>query len=167
MLTIVDAETPDQIAQIRALIEEYRAYLRREIDHEMPEAEVPTVAALDQELEELPGAYIPPHGCLLLATLDGEPAGCIALLPYAPTSAEVKRLWVRPEARGHKVGRRLVETLIERARRAGYHYVLLSTSVRMTDAQRLYRSLGFEVIPPYFDGPEAFMSQEVFMRLVL
>ena len=167
MLTIVDAETPDQIAQIRVLIEEYRAYLRREIDHEMPEAEVPTVAALDQELEALPGAYIPPRGCLLLATLDGEPAGCIALLPFNPVSAEVKRLWVRPEARGHKVGRRLVETLIGRSRQAGYREVLLSTSVRMTDAQSLYRSLGFVVIAPYFDGPEAFMAQEVFMRLVL
>jgi ribosomal protein S18 acetylase RimI-like enzyme len=167
VLAIADANTPEQIEQVRALIAEYRAFLRREIDHEMPEAEVPTVAALDQELDELPGVYVPPRGCLLLATLNGEPAGCIALFPYSPDSGEVKRLWVRPTARGHKVGRLLVETLISRARAAGVGRLLLSTSVRMTDAQRLYRSLGFAVTEPYFDGPEAFMAQEVFMRLDL
>jgi ribosomal protein S18 acetylase RimI-like enzyme len=167
MITILSAESPEQIQAVRDLIAEYRAYLRREIDHEMDEAEVPTVAALDQELEELPGVYVPPRGCLLLALLNGEPAGCIALFPYSPDAGEIKRLWVHPEARGYGIGRLLVEAVIAQARAAGDRHVLLSTSVRMTGAQRLYRSLGFQTIPPYFDGPEAFMAQEVFMRLDL
>lgn len=167
MITVTQVETPEQVQQARALIAEYRAYLRAEVDNEMEESEVPTVAALDQELEELPGLYVPPRGCLLLAFVDGEVAGCIALLPYTPDAGEVKRLWVRPQARGRNVGRLLVETMLDRARAAGYRYVLLSTSIKMTDAQRLYRALGFQVIEPYFDGPAAFMAQEVFMRLEL
>ncbi|MBL8146625.1 MAG: GNAT family N-acetyltransferase [Anaerolineae bacterium] len=167
MLTIVQAETPEQIGQVRELISEYRAYLRAEVDNEMEESEVPTVAALEQELEELPGIYVPPRGCLLLAFVDGDAAGCIALLPYRPDAGEVKRLWVRPRARGRKAGRLLADTLIAQARAAGYRQLLLSTSIKMTDAQRLYRSLGFQTIEPYFDGPPAFMAQEVFMRLDL
>ena len=167
MITIVDAETPEQIASVRALVAEYRAWLRAEVDHEMPESEVPTVAALDEELETLPGEYAPPFGCLLLALVDGQAAGCVALRPYAPGAGEVKRLWVRPTARGHGVGRLLAETLVVRAQDAGYTQLLLSTSVKMTDAQALYRSLGFEVIAPYFDGPDAFMAQEMFMQLAL
>ncbi len=137
------------------------------MDNELDEFEVPTAAALDQELEKLPGVYVSPRGCFLLAYVDGEAAGCIALFPYSPDAGEVKRLWVRPAARGRKVGRLLVEALIVEARAAGYQHVFLSTADKMTEALRLYRALGFWPVEPYFDGPAAFMAHEIFMRLDL
>jgi len=107
----------------------------------------------DRELAELPGAYAPPAGRLLLATVDDQSAGCIALRALSPTICEMKRLYVRSEFRGKQIGRVLVERLIDEARRIGYAQMRLDTVPSMQDAIRLYRSLGFVTIPPYRHNP--------------
>lgn len=108
-----------------------------------------------QELVQLPGKYAPPLGDVLMARDGtGSALGCVALRPTAmPGAGEIKRLYVRPAARGQELGRRLAEAVIERARKAGYARLVLDTLASMHAAQRLYMELGFRPVPPYYDNP--------------
>jgi ribosomal protein S18 acetylase RimI-like enzyme len=111
----------------------------------------------DQELADLPGDYAAPRGALLLATVDGEVAGCCALraLDTAdyPNASEMKRLYVRKAFRGFGLGRQLAEAALDAARQGGYACVLLDTLDEMEAARALYLDLGFEEIPPYYHNP--------------
>ncbi len=113
----------------------------------------------DGELANLPGEYTSPHGALLLALVDGEVAGCCALRPLNsvdyPNAAEMKRLYVRASYRGLGLGRKLAEAVLDAARVAGYHSVLLDTLNDMESARALYVDLGFASIPPYYYNPIA------------
>ena len=112
---------------------------------------------IEEELAALPGEYAPPHGHVLLAFVDGELAGCGALraltdVDYA-NSCEMKRLYVRPAFRRFGLGRQLAEAILDAARMAGYHNVLLDTLNDMESARALYAELGFVDIPPYYYNP--------------
>jgi GNAT superfamily N-acetyltransferase len=111
----------------------------------------------DAELDGLPGDYAPPHGALLLAFVDGEPAGCGAVRPLVdvdyPNACEMKRLYVRRPFRRFGLGRLLAQALIDHATGAGYSVMLLDTLDEMEAARGLYASLGFEEIPPYYYNP--------------
>jgi GNAT superfamily N-acetyltransferase len=114
---------------------------------------------VDAEIASLPGAYAPPAGRLLLALVDGEPGGCGAFRPIAAAghvgACEMKRLYVRPAFRRYGLGRLLAEALLEAARDAGHRSMLLDTLGSMSAAQKLYASLGFEEIAPYYRNPFA------------
>ena len=111
----------------------------------------------DAELAGLPGDYAEPRGALLLATVDGELAGCCALRPLDtadyPNTSEMKRLYVRKAFRGFGLGRLLTEAILDAARQAGYASVLLDTLNEMDTARNLYADLGFEEILPYYHNP--------------
>jgi putative acetyltransferase len=113
----------------------------------------------DQELAALPGDYAAPQGTLLLAMRDGRVAGCCALRPLEnvdyPNAAEMKRLYVRQAHRRSGLGRQLAEAILDAARVAGYHSVLLDTLSDMEAARALYVDLGFKDIPPYYHNPIA------------
>lgn len=111
------------------------------------------------ELQDLPGDYDAPLGALLLAWADGSLAGCCALRPlhsvdYA-NAAEMKRLYVRPAFRRIGLGRQIAEAVLDAARAAGYHCVLLDTLDNMESARALYTDLGFVEIPPFYHNPIA------------
>lgn len=168
MLTVVQAVTDEQIRQVRELFEEYFEFLRTDVDKDAADLnDVAPLSGYKEEMADLPGKYAPPDGRLLLAQYAGQAAGCVAFYKYGDGICEVKRLWARPQFRGKKVGRTLVETLIEEARQAGYHTILLSTVDILTEAQSLYRSLGFELTEPYFDLPPEMLAHEIFLRLDL
>lgn len=110
----------------------------------------------EEELAALPGAYAPPFGRLLLAKSPDGYRGCVALRPLAANDAricEMKRLYVRPEARGSGVGRALASAVIAEARAIGYQRMVLDTVARMTPAMALYRSLGFVETAAYYANP--------------
>ena len=94
----------------------------------------------ERELAGLPGDYAPPDGALLLARVDGAPAGCVALRRLGGTAGELKRLYVRPGHRGLGLGRALAESAITTARELGYGQLRLDTTPEMAAAHELYRT---------------------------
>lgn len=107
----------------------------------------------DAEYAGLPGDYVQPDGRLYLALVDGEVAGCVALRRFDADRCEMKRLYVRPQFRGLALGQLLSERVIADARVAGYAAMLLDTLPEMKNALRLYHTLGFAQIPPYYVSP--------------
>src|SRR5207237_8971827 len=101
----------------------------------------------------LAGAYPPPSGRLLLAVHGDRPAGCIALRPLGADGCEMKRLYVRPEFRGRRVGRLLAERVLAEARAIGYARMRLDTLPSMKEAITLYSSLGLEEFEPFSANP--------------
>jgi ribosomal protein S18 acetylase RimI-like enzyme len=144
MVRICQATNGEQIEQARALFQEYGASLGFSLCFQ----------SFEKELAELPGDYAPPSGRLLLAYVDDQPAGCVALHRFENDAAEMKRLFVRPEFRGHRIGQQLIDQLMADARAIGYTSIRLDTvpSV-MAKAVELYRSYGFREIAPYRVNP--------------
>jgi GNAT superfamily N-acetyltransferase/DNA-binding MarR family transcriptional regulator len=98
-------------------------------------------------------AYRPPQGVFLLALSDGMPVGCVSLRPLEGVEAEVKRLWVHPDARGQGLARRLMAALETRARAMGYQRLKLDSNSALTDAITLYRRMGWADCAPYTSFP--------------
>jgi putative acetyltransferase len=142
-IDIVRATSAKQIATARMLFKEYEASLGIEL----------TFQGFAREVAELPGSYAPPAGRLFLATDGTEPAGCVALRLLGDGVCEMKRLYVRPTARGARRGRRLTETVIREARAIGYTRMRLDTLPSMKEAFALYQTLGFREIAPYYTTP--------------
>jgi ribosomal protein S18 acetylase RimI-like enzyme len=123
------------------------------------------------ELAGFPGKYAPPGGALLLARVDGEAAGAVALRQLEPDICEMKRLYVRPAHRaartteGQSIGRALAYGIVAQARALNYRCLRLDTIAgKMAAAVTLYRSMGFVDIPPYYPSP---IPDTAFMELVL
>jgi GNAT superfamily N-acetyltransferase len=145
-VTIGQAAGQDDIGHARRPIRAYADWLAVDLCFQ----------GFERELSELPGAYAPPQGRLLLARVGGDVVGCVALRPLEPDICEMKRLWVEPGFSGTGIGRRLAETIVQAARDIGYGKVRLDTfPERMPAAQHLYRALGFREIPAYYDNPQA------------
>jgi len=142
---IEPARFPEDAAVIAGLFAEYIASLGIDLSFQ----------DVDAELASLPGKYAPPQGTILIAR-DGasNPIGCVALRPLPEHGAcEMKRLYIRPGARGQNLGRRLAEAVILHARNAQYKRIFLDTLAPMKAAQGLYASLGFRPTQPYYNNP--------------
>lgn len=143
-LTIQDAEFPGDAETVRALFREFATWLGVDLGFQNFEAEV----------ANLPGDYVAPRGALLLLKdPQGVVLGCVGMRPLSETECEMKRLYVKMEARGTGLGRALAEAIIERARAAGYRRIVLDTLDHMGAALRLYERLGFQRIAAYYNNP--------------
>jgi putative acetyltransferase len=154
MSDIIAATTAEQIEQVRNLFAEYRAQLPVEY----------CFRSFDAEIAGLPGLYGPPKGTLLLATVVGQPVGCVGLRPFPlDATCEMKRLYVRPGFRGGKLGRELVERLLDEARLLGYRSMRLdSHPPTMQAAIEMYRKFGFrEVGPDPLEPTEGLLYMEL------
>ena len=155
MLRLTQVKTPSEIQHARELFQEYEAGLGISLCFQN----------FAEELANLPGDYTPPGGRLLLVQEFNQIMGCIALRQLGPTTCEMKRLFVRPEYRDRKLGRVLVEAIIEEARKIGYTHMRLDTITdRMERAAALYKAIGFVEIAPYRDNP---VDTATFMELDL
>jgi putative acetyltransferase len=172
MLRIAPADRDPAVKLVSVLFREYAQSLGVDLSFQN----------FDDELATLPGEYAPPDGRVFLALLDENDApladrarececsrsqiplaassarfeaiaGCIALRRIDDETCEMKRLYVRQQFRGQGVGRKLVAAVIEAAREVGYCRMRLDTLPQMSQAQVLYRSLGFREIPPYRYNP--------------
>jgi len=143
MVNLVEAETPEHIAEVRKLFQEYADELGIDLEFQH----------FDHELATLPGWYSKPLGRLLLAIEDGEPVGCVGVHPLEDEICEMKRLYVRDHHRGRGIGRALATKIISEANRIGYRRMRLDTLESMTEAASLYLSLGFRPTSAYRYNP--------------
>lgn len=118
----------------------------------------------DEEIKHLETKYGLPYGRLYLVYCDGEAAGCIGLRKIDEQNCEMKRLYVRPEFRGKKIGEQLVQKIITDAKDIGYSYMLLDTLPFLENAILMYKKFGFYEIESYNDSP---ISTSIYMKLDL
>jgi GNAT superfamily N-acetyltransferase len=145
---------PADIPEVRRMVEEYVAWIGLDLAFQ----------EINAELDGLPGEYAPPRGALFVAGQRGRLVGTIGLRPFAGAICEMKRLFVRPEARGRGLAKQLIAAALAEARRLQYSEIRLDTLPMMGDAQALYVALGFGDIAPYYDTPIAgtrFMSKKL------
>lgn len=155
MIEILQAETEEQINEVRKIFSEYETWLGMSLCFQ----------GFEKELADLPGKYAPPNGRLYLAYSGSDVVGCIAMREIGPGICEMKRLYLRESARGKGVGNRLIERVIENAKEIGYKKMRLDTyPPKMAKAVNLYRSHGFNEIPRYYDNPD---EDVLFMEKVL
>ena len=142
---IIEVGNAPDIAAAKQLVRDYVAWLGIDLSHQNFEA----------EMEAFPGEYVPPSGALLLAKVNGMPAGVVGLRPLLDDGiCEMKRLWVAPDFNGMGLGRLLCEHFMAVGRRLGYSRVRLDTVARAEAANHLYKALGFKEIEPYCFNPQ-------------
>lgn len=100
-------------------------------------------------------AMTPPSGLFVIARLDGDAVGCGGFRRLDKATAELKRVWTAPCARGIGVARRIVRTLEAAAREAGVKTLRLDTNRALTEAHALYRREGYREIARFNDNPYA------------
>jgi len=143
MIHIISAQEQDHYQKVRELFRQYADSLDFDLEFQ----------GFSQELATLPGDYAPPDGCILLAEESGQFVGCVALRRLEDKICEMKRLYVRPDYRGHGIGRMLACSVIDRAREIGYEKMRLDTIATMKEARTLYYSLEFRNIKAYRFSP--------------
>ena len=132
------------LEEVKALIREYTEWFGRDLAFQ----------GLDDELDHIEGKYLPPEGRLVVALDDGGAVvGCVAYHRLDESTAEMKRLYVTPSGRGHHLGERLAERIMELARQDGCTRMVLDTVAPLQAAVALYRKLGFQEIDPYYHNP--------------
>ena len=142
-MKIIKAQTPQDMAQAKALFQAYADTLDFDLAFQ----------GFLQEVSGLPGPYAPPHGAILLAYENGQALGCVALKPLEPKICEMKRLFVRPEVRRKNLGKKLAEAIIHLAKSMGYERMRLDTVPQFAEAISLYKALGFRPIEAYSHNP--------------
>jgi ribosomal protein S18 acetylase RimI-like enzyme len=151
---LAEATGAADYAAARVLFEEYAAQLNIDLCFQ----------GFAAELTRLADIYGAPSGCLIVARKGDATVGCGGVRKLRDDACEMKRLYVRPQARGENLGRILAQALVTKARSLGYTWMFLDTLKDMIPARALYRSLGFRETRPYYHNPS---SDAVYMELDL
>jgi GNAT superfamily N-acetyltransferase len=125
-------------------------------------------AMLEEDMSTL-SKFMPPGGRLLLGYVDEQPRGIACLKALTDSVGEVKRMYVRPEARNRGLGRALLDRLLEEANHIGYGQIRLDSAQFMKGAHQLYRKSGFREIESYEGSeiPKEFQKNWIFMEINL
>lgn len=153
-MEIRQARTKTEIEEVRRLFREYESFLDVDLCFQ----------SFEEELAGLPGKYTPPDGGLLIAVGGERTVGCVAVRRLSPEICEMKRLYVKPEARGTGLGRALARQIVETAKGIGYSKMRLDTLDKLRTARRIYTSMGFKETIPYYENP---IPGVVYMELAL
>ena len=153
-LTFRAMETADDAAAFKALNEEWISL------HFTLEAED------RRQLDDPFGAIVDPGGEVLIAELDGEVAGCVALRPEGEGVYELSKMTVAPQLRGRGIGRLIISAAVERARVLGARTLFLGSSTKLAPAVHLYESFGFTHVAPDtvhmpYDRADVFMQLDL------
>jgi len=168
MALILEPARPAELDDARSLMRAFLAWHRARHVEDIDLVErYFDQAAFDAELAGLPGKYARPQGRLFIAYVDGKPAGCVALRDLKHGVCEMKRMFVPDAFRGQGIGRALAKRIVAEAKEAGYRIMRLDTSRRQGEAMRLYESMGFLRIAPYYDVTEDVKDWLVFFELAL
>jgi GNAT superfamily N-acetyltransferase len=167
MVTISQVESQDDHNDVRELLFEYLSWATdqaKELYNEVVDVD----EMLDHSMSEI-NLFSPPSGRLLLAREEVVAAGVAFMKTIREDTCEIKRMYVRPAYRGKKIGRNLLNQLIQDAKEIGCSKILLDSAQFMREAHSLYRSVGFKDIELY---PETEMSEDfqehmVYMELEL
>ena len=151
----------DKIEKVQELFKEYTSFL---ISTDSVFSAYLELQNYDEEEKDPAKKYAPPHGRLFLAYLDDEAVGVIALRMIDKDKCELKRLYVKKEARGKGIARMLVEKLIAEAKTIGYKTMYLDSLPQLEDAIVLYRKIGFSDTERYNRSP---CENTIFMKLDL
>ena len=142
-LRTLTADDSQEIAHVRQFFRNYAGWLGVDLSFQN----------FDEEMASLPGAYAAPAGRLFYIENNGQPAGCVGIRPFSEGVCEMKRLYVEPSQRGFGIGRELALAGIKAAKALGYRKILLDTLPAMRIAVKLYRELGFQESPAYYQTP--------------
>jgi putative acetyltransferase len=146
-ITINKARSAEDIAAVKTMFLAYARSLNFDLSFQ----------DFDQEMATFPGNYGEPEGALILARVDGVPAGAVGLRLQKRDAdigviCEMKRLYVGDDFRGLGLGRKLAEAIVCQGANIGYAAMRLDTVAAMTQAIGLYRSMGFQEIDPYYNS---------------
>lgn len=146
--------TLEELEEVRDIFREYAEFLQVDLCFQ----------DFEKELQTLYQIYAPPQGCIILAKQNGQTIGCVALKPIGEDICEMKRLYVRSEARGMGLGKKLVQELIRFAKQCSFQSMKLDTVSKLEAAIALYRSMGFVETEPYVYNP---LSDVLYFELKL
>jgi len=164
MLKIFPAETEEDLEAVKQLFTVWANYIFETLSpHSLSLAERLRQKALD-EANNLPGEYVIPKGCILLAEYQGMIAGCVAVSEIAGDLCELKRLYVKPHFRRMGIGKNLANAIIEKAVQLKYKRMRLGTNEFFTGVKELYSLLGFEETGHIEGSP---LKSSVYMELKL
>ena len=148
-MKIVDGK--DYLSEVKELILEYSRRLGRDLSFQN----------IEDELKDPSHKYTAPEGELLAATENGKVMGIVAYHRHSDDRCEMKRLYVRPDARGMHLGDALVAEILAHAKNAGYKEIVLDTIAPLKAAIALYKKHGFEECEAYYYNP---MDDVIYMR---
>jgi GNAT superfamily N-acetyltransferase len=164
MIQIIVATQVEQTQPIRELFWEYLQWANTKVEESFG-VSFGIVAMLEDDINTL-DKFMPPKGRLLLGYVEDQPMGIACLKALTERIGEVKRMYVRPQARNRGLGRALLHQLLEEACIAGYTLVRLDSAMFMKEAHQLCRSMGFREIEAYEGSeiPKEFQKNWIFME---
>ncbi len=167
MKEIREAVLPRDLQAIRSLWTDYLSWGNAELEARHG-FRLPVTEAIERDIANI-AKFQPPSGHIYLAFVENEAVGIACMQQIGPTTAEVKRMYVRPASRREGLGRSMLEQMLEAAKSTGYRSIRLDSPDFMTAAHAFYRSSGFQDIPPYPESeiPDEYKGYWVFMEKLL
>ncbi len=168
MIKIFHANSPKKLEQVRDLFLGFVSWYRSNYpdDRDFIENYLDN-RSFSEEVSSLPGRLCTPGRKASIAYYNGKPAGCAALKEKNLGTCELKRLFVSPLFRNRGVGRALADAAIREARMIGYSSILVSSTIQETEAQGLFKTLGFKDTAAGEEVPEDIRKWLVFMKMEL
>jgi GNAT superfamily N-acetyltransferase len=164
MLQIIIADQDQHIQPVRELFWEYLQWANTKVEENFG-VSFDIATMLEDDMNTL-GKFMPPKGRLLLGYVEDQPVGIACLKALTTSIGEIKRMYVRPQARKRGLGRALLNQLMEEARQIGYERIRLDSARFMSEAHQLYRTNGFQEIAAYEGSeiPKEFQNHWIFME---